>query len=103
MAINIAPTEAKEVFGWKIIFLITIFNFEVQVLNLMKHWWHHHQDGKSLFPVPTKIHNATEGGFSHTGGKTVINRDLEGLFDGPIFKLWFSWEKDLSYWNQEIL
>ncbi|CAL2095797.1 HNH endonuclease [Tenacibaculum sp. 190524A02b] len=61
----------------------------IDVKNTNGDWirstWHHHQDGKSIFPVPSKIHNATQGGFSHSGGKAIINRGLKGLFDGPVF------------------
>lgn len=51
----------------------------------VEHTWHHHQDGKSMFPVPSGIHNATSGGFSHSGGAAIIDRGLQGLFDSPIF------------------
>jgi hypothetical protein len=33
-----------------------------------------------MFPVPSKIHNATEGGFSHTGGNATIDKGLQDLF-----------------------
>jgi hypothetical protein len=36
---------------------------------------------RKIFPVPSKIHNATEGGFNHTGGKAVITKGLQDLFD----------------------
>lgn len=49
--------------------------------------WHHHQDGRSMFPVPSKIHNATQGGFNHSGGAAIIERGLQELFDNPIFKI----------------
>ncbi|MCV6631679.1 MAG: HNH endonuclease [Flavobacteriaceae bacterium] len=49
------------------------------------HTWHHHQDGKSMFPVPSKIHNANDGGFNHSGGAAIINRGLKGLFGSPKF------------------
>ena len=54
-------------------------------INGVIHTWHHHQDGRTMFPVPSNIHNANQGGFSHSGGKAVINRDLQDLFDPPKF------------------
>ena len=46
--------------------------------------WHHHQDGRSMFPVPSKVHNLKDGGFGHTGGAAVIERGLQDLFNSPI-------------------
>jgi len=54
-------------------------------INGVTHTWHHHQDGRTMFPVPSTIHNATQGGFSHSGGKAVINRGLQDFFDPPTF------------------
>jgi len=51
--------------------------------NWVRHTWHHHQDGRSMFPMPSSIHNTTQGGFSHSGGATIIERGLQGLFSGP--------------------
>lgn len=45
--------------------------------------WHHHQDGRSMFPVPSKVHNLKDGGFGHTGGAAVIERGLQDLFNSP--------------------
>ena len=39
--------------------------------------WHHHQDGRTMFPVPSETHNA----FRHTGGKAIIERGLQDIFD----------------------
>jgi len=39
-----------------------------------------------MFPVPSNIHNANQGGFNHSGGAAVISRGLQDLFNGPIFK-----------------
>ena len=55
--------------------------------NWIRNTWHHHQDGKTMFPIPSNIHNVTQGGFNHSGGKTIINRGLKGLFESPIFSL----------------
>ena len=57
--------------------------FEIKDVNgnWVKYTWHHYQDGRKMFPVPSKIHNATEGGFNHTGGKAVITKGLQDLFD----------------------
>lgn len=38
--------------------------------------WHHVQDGRTMFPVPSDIHNA----FRHTGGKAIIERGLQDIF-----------------------
>ncbi len=55
--------------------------------NWVRHTWHHHQDGRSMFPVPSAIHNVGRGnhGFSHSGGAAVIKRGLQDLFTGPNF------------------
>ncbi len=34
--------------------------------------WHHAQDGRTMQLVPTSIHNASQGGFAHAGGVSVI-------------------------------
>ncbi len=47
--------------------------------------WHHHEDGKTMFPVPSKIHNSRQKGFNHSGGKAIISRDLD-LLDEVLFK-----------------
>ncbi|WP_375581351.1 HNH endonuclease [Marivirga tractuosa] len=52
------------------------------------HTWHHHQNGKDLFPVPSKIHNASDGGFAHSGGDSILRGDednLIGIFNDPTF------------------
>jgi DNase/tRNase domain of colicin-like bacteriocin len=46
----------------------------------VKQTWHHYQNGRTMFPVPSKIHNAVEGGFNHTGGKAIITRNLQDIF-----------------------
>jgi hypothetical protein len=51
----------------------------------IEHTWHHHQDGKTMFPVPSKIHNVTLGGARHTGGAKIIEKLLIGFFESPIF------------------
>ena len=43
----------------------------------LEHTWHHYQDGKKIFPVRTDIH----AGFRHTGGKAIIDRGLQGIFE----------------------
>ncbi len=42
---------------------------------------HHHEDGLTMFPVPHSIHSSVQ----HTGGASVIDKILEGFFNGPIF------------------
>ena len=48
--------------------------------NSIQYTWHHHQNGNTLFPVPTKIHNANAGGFNHSGGATILKWLLENIF-----------------------
>jgi len=49
------------------------------------HTWHHHQNGKDLFVVPTNIHKAS--GFAHSGGNSLIEGidKVIGAFPDPIF------------------
>jgi hypothetical protein len=51
------------------------------------HTWHHHQDAKTMFPVPSKIHNSIGGGANHSGGTALIKRELDGIdiFESPKF------------------
>ncbi|WP_025740915.1 HNH endonuclease signature motif containing protein [Aquimarina pacifica] len=57
----------------------------------IKYTWHHHQDGRTLMPVQSRVHSPGEGGFNHSGGegvlKPLINEgiDLRGFFESPIF------------------
>lgn len=56
--------------------------------NWITQTWHHHENGRDLFPVPSKVHNSGEGGFRHSGGDVVTNGNpsLKGLFNyRPIF------------------
>lgn len=41
--------------------------------------WHHHQDGRTLMPVKQSVHSS----FNHSGGRAVIDRGLEDLFESP--------------------
>ena len=50
-------------------------------INGVTHTWHHHQDGRTMFPVPTDLHNVT----NHSGGKAVLTGGLEDVFDPPSF------------------
>ena len=45
--------------------------------------WHHHQDGKSLLPIKSVVHTASEGGFPHSGGDSLITAGLKGIFPSP--------------------
>lgn len=45
--------------------------------------WHHHEDGKTLMPVPTVVHNRTNA--SHIGGVQAIIEGIAGFFDSPVF------------------
>ncbi len=38
--------------------------------------WHHYEDGRTIFPVPSSVHEA----FRHTGGKAIIERGLQDIF-----------------------
>ncbi len=61
-------------------------NFEY---NGIKYTWHHHQDGRNLFPVETRVHSTTElgsPGYPHSGGDKLIKLGLKGFFDGPDFE-----------------
>jgi len=54
----------------------------------IKHTWHHHQDGKTIFPLDSRIHNTSEpgsSGFPHSGGDALIKEDLKEIFESPIF------------------
>jgi len=57
--------------------------FEIKNSNgdWIKYTWHHVEDGRTMIPIPSKIHNATSGGFSHTGGKAIIIRQLQDFFN----------------------
>jgi hypothetical protein len=46
----------------------------------VRYTWHHYQDGRTMFPVPSKIHNVNESGFNHTGGHTIIEKNLQDIF-----------------------
>ena len=49
-------------------------------IKFVKHTWHHHQDGRTLYPVPFDIHSK----FAHTA-TTVIGRGLQDVFPAPEF------------------
>ena len=52
----------------------------------VKYTWHHHQDGKSLIPVESRVHSTSEpgnSGFPHSGGDALIEEGLQGLFESP--------------------
>lgn len=60
----------------------------------IEYTWHHHQNGKDIFPVPRAIHNTgtkVNGvqfkGFPHSGGASLIDESPEiiGFFPDPIF------------------
>jgi hypothetical protein len=52
--------------------------------NWVECTWHHHQDGKTLMPVPSTIH--ARGNAAHIGGVQVKNEGIIGFFDSPKFK-----------------
>ncbi|GAA5044684.1 hypothetical protein GCM10011506_15900 [Marivirga lumbricoides] len=54
----------------------------------VKHTWHHHQNGKTIFPLDSRIHSTSEpgsSGFPHPGGDTLIEEGLKEIFESPIF------------------
>ncbi len=56
-------------------------NVQLEDGSWKKITWHHHEDGITLMPVFTDIHNMLTG--KHTGGVAISNRGLQGLFDSP--------------------
>jgi hypothetical protein len=58
---------------------ITYVNINFFV-NGVKHTWHHHQDGVTMFLVPSDIHS-----IAHSGGGAMIKYGLKGAFQGPQF------------------
>lgn len=58
----------------------TIPNSQKCLVKFGDNWiectWHHYQDGRTMFPVPTDIHST----FTHTGGKAIIDRGLQDIF-----------------------
>ncbi len=47
----------------------------------VKYTWHHVEDGFTLFPAKSKVHTGNLGGFPHSGGKSIITKKLQGLFE----------------------
>ncbi|KAB7731511.1 hypothetical protein F5984_10115 [Rudanella paleaurantiibacter] len=49
--------------------------------------WHHHEDGRTLMPVPIEVHNrsfsAAGTGVPHTGGAAVIRYGIQDFFPSP--------------------
>ena len=43
----------------------------------VEHTWHHFEDGRNMFPVPSSVHSSVQ----HTGGASVIDKSLEDFFD----------------------
>ena len=39
--------------------------------------WHHHENGKDIIPVPTKLHNTGSGGLRHSGGMATRHGDVD--------------------------
>lgn len=58
---------------------IQIVGSQVKINNVL-HTWHHHQDGRTLFLVPSDIHS-----IHHTGGGALIKYGLKGALPGPNF------------------
>lgn len=50
----------------------------------VEYTWHHFEDGTTMFPVKSKIHSTSDGGFAHPGGGSIIgdgNITLKGIFE----------------------
>jgi hypothetical protein len=47
----------------------------------VKYTWHHHEDGRTLMPVISEVHDMLLG--KHTGGVATAGRALQGLFSSP--------------------
>ena len=45
--------------------------------NWLEYTWHHHEDGITLQPILTEIHN----NIAHTGGSSIIAKYLKNLFE----------------------
>jgi len=58
---------------------VSFFNNNI-IIDGIKYTWHHLEDGLTMYPVVSKVHTANIGGFSHSGGKAIINRKLQGFF-----------------------
>jgi hypothetical protein len=62
-----------------------------QIKDEYENWvecvWHHHEDGKTMMPIPTAIHNRGGNGTAHTGGNTILqnNQSLIGFFPPPSY------------------
>lgn len=41
-----------------------------------KYVWHHHQDAKTMMLVPKNVHSVRNGGVARTGGRAVIQHNL---------------------------
>ncbi len=58
----------------------------IAILDEYNNWveciWHHHEDGFNMIPVPIHIHDKKLGGAGHTGGTSVIDKELKGFFNG---------------------
>ncbi|MCU0338139.1 MAG: HNH endonuclease, partial [Sediminibacterium sp.] len=75
---NRANAEMQKKFGNNPNFSLDGTGFQ---LNGVRYTWHHHQDGLTMFPVPSKIHTGT---FPHSGGATLIeNYKIIGFFTSP--------------------
>ena len=44
-----------------------------------KYTWHHHQDGESMMPVLSDVHNNVQ----HSGGRAVIAEGIQNIFPSP--------------------
>ncbi len=59
-------------------------NFELKINGKWKKMtWHHFEDGKTMFPVPTDIHNNSL--FRHSGGKSIIDYGDKVSLKGKLF------------------
>jgi A nuclease of the HNH/ENDO VII superfamily with conserved WHH len=42
-----------------------------QAGNWVECTWHHHEDGRNMIPVPSRVHDKTVGGAPHAGGNSL--------------------------------
>lgn len=47
--------------------------------------WHHLEDGKHMLLVDSSVHDATLGGFPHTGGASIV-KIIKGAMRNEIIK-----------------
>ena len=88
---NLANAWAKGVFGSGNFLEVTQPAGRCKIKNASGTWvdcvWHHHEDGRTMMPVPVEVHsssfNAAGTGVSHTGGASIILKGIQDFFPSP--------------------